>query len=153
MWGELHELKEIEIALPETIDSGKANRLFRELGATLFYDVYAFEAENSEIWQSESLLSIRLLNGGFEVDAQNDFDNISVGYLLATRPSGDQQKALILIANIISVFGGVATYQTEPFDQRVIQADWDRCNSYLLKEWGEEPGSESLRIMIEENYS
>ena len=153
MWGELHELKEIEITLPETIDTGKANRLFRELGATLFYDVYAFEAEETEIWQSESLLCITLSKDGIKVDAQDDFNHITAEYLLATRPSNDQLKALNLITKIISKFNGTATYQGAPFNKDTVQKDWDNCNNYLLKEWGEQPGSESLRVMIEENYA
>ena len=44
MWGELHEEKEVDITLPEPMEAGKGNRLFRELGATLHYDVYDFAA-------------------------------------------------------------------------------------------------------------
>jgi hypothetical protein len=101
MWGELHESKQIEITLPETISAGKANRLFRELGATLHYDVYSFDAEKSELWQSCDVVSIHLLKDGAEVDAQDDFNQINAVYLLATSPSHHQQEALKIITNII----------------------------------------------------
>jgi len=152
MWGELHESKQIEIALPETISAGKANRLFRELGATLHYDVYSFEAESSELWQSD-LLHIELKKDENVVDAQDDFNQIIAIYLLASRPSNDQPKALKLITKIVTEFNAIANYQGCPFLEQSVQEDWDNCNDYLLKEWGEQPGSESLRIMIEENHA
>lgn len=152
MWGELHESKQIKIVLPETISAGKANRLFRELGATLHYDVYSFEAEHSEPWQSD-LLHIELKKDESIVDAQEDFNHITAIYLLASRPSSDQPKALKLITKIITAFNAKATYQDCQFSEQSIQKDWDSCNDYLLKEWGEQPGSESLRIMIEENHA
>jgi hypothetical protein len=34
-----------------------------------------------------------------------------------------------------------------------VQSDWDKSHDFLLKEWGEEPGSESLRRMIEEAHA
>ncbi len=49
MWGELHEQKEIIVSLPEKIEAGKGSRILRELGATLHYDVYSFEAKKYEI--------------------------------------------------------------------------------------------------------
>lgn len=151
MWGELHEEKKISISLPELVQAGMGNRLLRELGATLHYDVYSFEAEQAEIWQSDALLDIEIRRDGVEVDAQEDFNEIIVIYPLSIRPSSDQQKALELISKIVSKFNGKACYKGQPFVIEIVQNDWDSCNDYLLKEWGEEPGSESLRRMIEEN--
>ncbi len=153
MWGYLHESKKIELQLPEKIDAGKANRLFRELGAKLHYDVYSFKADRSEPWQSEDLLSIHLKLNGVEVDAQDDFDQIDAIYLFATRPSSDQVKVLCLIEKIVKVFSAKCIYKGKAFHAEDVQKDWDAANDFLLKEWGEEPGSESLRIMIEQNYA
>ena len=153
MWGELHEVKEVIASLASAMDAGKGNRLFRELGATLHYDVYGFNALKNEIWQSESVLNISLLLNGVEVDAQEDFDEIRMAFPLATRPSSDQSPALELMGTIIHAFGATATYQGEAYSTQAVQDDWDACTSYLLKEWGEEPGSESLRRMIEESHA
>ncbi len=153
MWGDLHEQKEIVISLPEPVSAGKGNRLLRELGASLHYDVYGFNASLHELWQSESILYLELLSAENKVDAQEGFDAISIKYPLATRPSSDQAPALALIQKIIDKFGGVATYESRAFSVGLVQADWDECNSELLSEWGEEPGSATLRRMIEENYA
>jgi|GEM_PF-2678267 len=153
MWGDLHEKKDIKIALPKAIEAGVGNRLLRELGAMLHYDVYSFEARESEVWQSRSLLYIELRMNEVEVDAQEDFNQIVVSFPLATRPSSDQSQALELVEKLIKKFNGNATYQGSPFSKESVQKDWDTCNDFLLKEWGEEPGSESLRRMIEESYA
>ncbi len=153
MWGDLHESKKLILVLPEKIEAGKANRLFRELGADLHYDVYSFKAEHAEPWQSESLLYIDLKVNGVKVDAQEDFDQIDAIYLFATRPSSDQGKVLYLLEKIIEKFDAKCEYDGKKFDPIEVQKDWDSVNDFLLKEWGEEPGSKSLRIMIEENYA
>ncbi len=153
MWGYLHEEKKIIIELPAEIEAGKGNRLLRELGATLHYDIYGFDAKFSEVWQSDSILHLHLFKEGIEVDAQDNFDEIHICYPLATRPSSDQPPTLELMSKIIGTFGGLASYQGQSFSAQTVLDDWDKCNSFLLKEWGEEPGSHSLRRMIEENHA
>ena len=153
MWGELHEEKSIDIKLNVEISGGKANRLFNELGATLHYDVYSFDIDNYENWQAESLLHITLKNNGNEVDAQDDFDEIIASYPFALRPSSDQRKVICLIEALIKTFDGEAFYNSNIFSIESTQLDWGTCNDFLLKEWGEEPGSKSLAIMIAENYA
>jgi len=153
MWGELHEEKIVEIILDCTINAGKANRIFRELGAELFYDVYAFKAQENESWQSETLLGITLKLDGVEVDAQDDFNKIEASFLFASRPSSDQSKALALIEKLLMMFNGKGIYEGCAFTASDVQKDWDCCSDFLLKEWGEEPGSKSLAIMIHESYA
>lgn len=153
MWGELHEEKTVELLLDELITPGKANRLFKELGATLHYDVYSFEASENENWQSESLLHVALFKNNEEVDARDDFNKVSLSYPFAVRPSSDQGNVIALIQNVIASFKAEAFYQNKPFDPNRVQEDWDCCNTFLLKEWGEEPGSMGLARMIHENYT
>ncbi|MGI1678239.1 MAG: hypothetical protein K6L75_05885 [Cellvibrionaceae bacterium] len=153
MWGDLHEEKTVDLVLEETIPSGKANRLFKELGATLHYNVYSFEASESENWQSESILDVTLYRNDTEVDAQDDFNEIILSYPFAVRPSSDQGKAIVLVQKIISAFNAKAFYQNSQFNSNKVQEDWDGCNTFLLKEWGEEPGSMGLARMIYENYT
>ncbi len=153
MWGDLHEEKEIIVNLSSRISAGTGNRYFRELGATLYTDVYAFDAPDYENWQSETLLQMELYLAGEEVDAHEDFDEIHISYLLASRPSSDQSKVLWLVSKIIKKFDGSGTYKNKPFSPELVQEDWDACNEYLLKEWGEEPGSMGLARMIDENYA
>ena len=78
---------------------------------------------------------------------------IRLSFPFACRPSSDQSFALELIEKVTLAFSGSATYQGKEFVRRLVQENWDHCTTFLLKEWGEEPGSESLRRMIEENYA
>lgn len=59
MWGELHESKSVSLHLPRIWSAGEGNIIFKKLGATLFYDVYSFEAEAFDEWQSETLAGVQ----------------------------------------------------------------------------------------------
>ncbi|MFL0801207.1 MAG: hypothetical protein K6L80_12200 [Agarilytica sp.] len=94
-----------------------------------------------------------LFKNNEEVDAQDDFNKVILSYPFAVRPSSDQDNAITLIHNVIAAFKAEAFYQNEQFDPNKVQEDWDLCNTFLLKEWGEEPGSMGLARMIHENYT
>ena len=153
MWGDLHEEKPFEIVLPARVSAGLGNRKFRELGATFYYDVYAFDAPCSPGWQSDTVLNIDLYLETAEVDAQEDFDRIVATYPFASRPSSDQASAIELVMRIAAAFDGAVNYKGEKMSPEQVQADWDNCTNYLMKEWGEEPGTEELARMIQENCS
>jgi hypothetical protein len=153
MWGDLHEEKSLEIALPTRVNAGAGNRKLREIGATLYYDVYAFDAPDAREWQSETLLDLDLFLDESEVDAQEDFNRIVAKYPFASRPSSDQAIAIELVYQIADSFDATVRYNGVPMSPRDVQADWDTCSDYLMKEWGEEPGSQELARMIHENCS
>ncbi len=152
MWGELYETEVFSIKLRGEVEPGKGNRVFRELGATLYYDVYGFPAKSAENWQSDSLLAVRLLRSNVEVSAHEAFDTVELTYFFATSPSSVQQSALDLVENTAAQFGGRITYRDTDYDREGVLDHWDQQSSELLREWGEEPGSFELRRMIEENY-
>ncbi|MEM0910040.1 MAG: hypothetical protein AAGJ37_03640 [Pseudomonadota bacterium] len=76
-----------------------------------------------EIWQSETLIDIALFADNASVDAQEDFNKISVLYPFSRRPSSDQIRALELTKKIITFCGGSATYQSEPFKIKNVLED------------------------------
>lgn len=152
MWGELYETEVFSIRLSGEVQPGRGNRVFRELGAVLHYDVYDFPAESGENWQSDSLLAVKLLKGNDEVDAQEAFDTVELSYFFATRPGSDQQSALDLVEKVAARFGGRIINRDTDYDRERLLDRWDQQSSELLREWGEEPGSFELRRMIEENY-
>lgn len=152
MWGELHEEKSVTILLDDLCTAGQGNILLRGLGFTLYYDVYSFDARQSEPWQSETIASVFLFHDDVESDAQDDFNRLSLSYLLASRPSSDIDVFLALVERVATAFQGRLVYNGRPATVVDIRKDFVFCVDFLLKEWGEEPGSESLRIMIEENH-
>ncbi|MBY5991154.1 hypothetical protein [Ferrimonas balearica] len=155
MWGELHEEKTVCVMLPSVWCAQEGHRVFSELGATLFDDVYGFALNPEEVedWQSETLLDIVLMFKGREVTHSDKFDQVVLSYLFASRPIADQCRALELIEALVSMLGGIANYGNEAFSMEAVRRDWDRCNEFLYEQWREEPGSEQLAIMIEENYT
>ncbi len=87
------------------------------------------------------------------MDAQENFNEIRLSYPFAVRPSSDQGKAIALIQKVMEAFDANAFYKNKQFDPKKVQCDWDKCNFFLMKEWGEEPGSLGLARMIHENYT
>jgi hypothetical protein len=106
----------------------------------------------SEAWQSETITDVSLFRDDEESDAQKDFDRIALGYLLATRPSSDIDVFLALVERVLAAFQGRLVYNGQPVTLVEIRKEFASCVDFLMKEWGEEPGSESLAIMIQENY-
>lgn len=150
---EFHEEKLVTVRLTSSCSAGAGNLLFRKLGFNLHYDVYALAASHAEPWQSDQIADVSLYFDGAEVDAQDDFDQIVMSYLLASRPSSDIDLFLDLVEKVTSEFDGTFEYTGREMTIRDVRSEFVSCVDSLLKEWGEEPGSESLAIMIEENYS
>ena len=151
MWGDLHEMKEIELQLDTAVNPGSANRVLRSLGFALHYDIYSYDSPGPNNWQSESLLYVSLFLDTEEVDAQSRFDRIVFHYPFATRASSDQPIALDLVESVAKETGADILYNGSRYIREATQSDWDECAAFLLREWGEEPGSLELRRMIEEN--
>ena len=72
---------------------------------------------------------------------------------MAIRPSSDIDLFLDLVEKVAFEFGGTIEYAGRVMIISEIRSEFVSCVDSLLKEWGEEPGSESLAIMIEENFS
>jgi hypothetical protein len=153
MTSEFHEEKLVTVRLAGRCTAGAGNIAFRKLGFNLHYDVYAFAASHAEPWQSDQIADVDLYFDGAEVDAQDDFDQVVMRYLLASRPSSDIDLFLDLVEKVSSEFGGTLEYAGREMTKSDVRGEFVSCVDSLLKEWGEEPGAESLAMMIEENYS
>lgn len=153
MGDDFHEEKLVTVRLTSSCSAGAGNLLFRRMGFNLHYDVYAFAASHAEPWQSDQIADVSLYSGDVEVDAQDDFDQIVLSFLLASRPSSDIDLFLNLVERVTSEFGGTIEYAGRVMTISDIRSEFMSCVESLLNEWGEEPGSESLALMIEEKYS
>lgn len=153
MGDDFHEEKLVTVRLTSSCSAGAGNLLFRKLGFNLHYDVYAFAASHAEPWQSDQIADVSLYSDDVEVDAQDDFDQIVMSFLLASRPSSDIDLFLTLVERVSFEFGGTIEYAGRVMTISDIRSEFKSCVDSLLKEWGEEPGSESLALMIEEKCS
>ncbi|UWQ03520.1 hypothetical protein K3X44_15485 (plasmid) [Aliiroseovarius crassostreae] len=148
-----HQEIEVSIRLSARQEPGTLNRILKSLGAILHYDVYSFPRSSpGPNWQSENLASVYLFCDGKEVDAQEKVDQIQLRYPLATIGAEHVNSFASLVAKLSNAPQAEAT-----LDGRVVDADGivqhcDGLASDLMEQWGEEPGSKSLRVLIEENY-
>lgn len=151
--GSLFEEIPVELVLNEQIPPGRLNRILKELGATLHYDVYGFARSGKHpIWQSEDFASVDLFIAGERADAQDGADKIVLSYPMATIPSSYINQFLDLAFALAERLETPVLLSGKPIDRDALLAEFDEAVGRLMSEWGEEPGSESLAIMIETQY-
>lgn len=140
----------VSIPFEQEYSAGKVNRILKSLGATLYYDVYSFDrSEKGPIWQSESFAYTDLFCKGVRVDAQETSDCLELIFPLATIGSEYIGKFTELVEKCAEAFQATPLYKGEVTSKERLLSVCDNFVSRLMAEWGEEPGSESLRIMIE----
>jgi len=155
MTDSFHEEVAVELRLDTTLSAGALNRALRGLGFKLDYDVYSMSRPDEgahPVWQSECLVEVELLRGGEPVDAQDGCDTLRLVYPLATIDSSMTDPFLGAVDAVKAAFGGSLLLAGELVTTSDVSAYMTACITKLMEEWGEEPGSESLRLMIEANY-
>ena len=145
-----HQMVSVRFNLARLISAGALNRIMKELGATLHYDVYGFDrVDEHPIWQSESFAYVTLYRGGEIVDAQEEVDSIALEFPLATIGSEYIPRFVELVEKLSSACDASPEIAGEICSARQILEHLDSLTTSLLEDWGEEPGSKSLRVLIE----
>lgn len=148
-----YQMVHVELELGKNFSAGRVNRIIKEAGGTLSYDVYGFKrTDKAPVWQSGSYLYLSLYSDGERVDAQEAADKIVLEYPMATIGSEFISKFADVAEKLASAFEVKALLNGKVCDRDGLIAHCEDIVSRLMSEWGEEPGSESLRIMIEQNY-
>jgi len=145
-----HQMISVELKLEKQYSSGEVNRIMKEAGATLYYDVYGFERpEKGPVWQSESYIYVTLFFNSKEVDAQECANKIKLQYPMATIGSEYISKFANTVALLSSHFDVPITLDGKHTDKNGLIYYCENVVTELMNEWGEEPGSEALRMLIE----
>lgn len=147
-----YQIISVSFKLGKQYSAGEINRILKEAGATLHYDVYGYKRSNKgPIWQSESYIYVTLFCKGKEVDAQESIDKIELQYPMATISSEYISKFVDAVMELASIFDVAALLNGKPSDKKSLISYCENIVTVLMNEWGEEPGSKSLRILIEQN--
>lgn len=150
---QFHQIVSVLVHFGKLHSPGEVNRIFKTLGAKLHYDVYGFDRlEKGPVWQSESYAYITLFRDQNEVDAQDSSDSVELQYPLATIGSEYIEKFADLAVRVAEAFNTQPKINGETVDRQSIISLCEDLASDLMSEWGEEPGSRTLRILIESNY-
>lgn len=145
----------VNLRFNRTVSPGEVNRQLKATGFRLYYDVYSMPrpdpAPHPE-WQSDHSIAVDLLMDEDEVDAQESCNALRLAYPLATIDSALIDHFLSKVHEVQARLGG----ELRRNDQVTNLSELSRCLtdavSRLLVEWGEEPGSKDLRLMIENSY-
>lgn len=150
-----HESVEPRLKLNRVLSPGEANRVLKSLGFKLHYDCYDFPRPDPKPhpnWQSDALVSLAMYRNGEEVDAQEECDELGFQYLLASLDAALVDPFLELVVTTQSAFGGVVEFSGKESSIDDIRRYIDSCITELMTEWGEEPGSKTLDILIASSY-
>lgn len=143
----------VELDLISKISPGYINRILREMGAILDYDVYSFpRKDNHPIWQSESYAYVDLYINGNRVDAQDEVDRLKLIYPMATIPTQFITRFVEVTIELSDRLNVTPKFEDQKVDMSGLTKIFDKIVSELMTTWGEEPGSESLAILIESNF-
>ncbi|WP_323774420.1 hypothetical protein [Alcanivorax sp.] len=147
-----NQIVSVVIELGRLYSPGEINRIMKESGAVLHYDVYGFDrTEKGPIWQSETYIYVALFCEGEEVDAQESVDKIELQYPMATIGAEYISKFSDTTLNIASKFDSEVLLDGKAIDKEALVSHCESLITELMNEWGEEPGSQTLRILIEQN--
>ena len=150
-----HERVSIAIRLGRTAPPGELNQQMKGLGFTLDYDVYSMPRPESAPyanWESRQLAVVYLYKDGNEVDAQDECDTVELRYPLATINSAHVEPFLRTLEATHARLGGSLLLSNAPTTVEAVSQHITQCITDLLENWGEEPGSKSLRRMIMESH-
>ena len=144
----------IVLRLASPRSAGVLNRILRDAGATLSYDVYNFDrVDKHPVWQSESFAHVELLADGKGVDPQDAADEVRLVYPMATIPSSFILTFVDLVFLLADRLAAAVLADGQVVAHDDLLAELDQITTSLMEAWGEEPGSESLAIMIEGRYA
>lgn len=153
MNNDFYEAVYVKIELPEKMHSGKLSRILKSLGATLDYDIYSFYRKDEyPEWQSDIYMMLKLSHNNREVDAQDNADSISLDYPMASIGTEYISRFANKAFEISAALDGKVTLEQKVISKTELVDYLDGIAGRLLAEWGEEPGSKNLAIMVENSY-
>ncbi|MEZ5442503.1 MAG: hypothetical protein R3F15_13585 [Lysobacterales bacterium] len=145
-----HEQVTFEVIPSKALSGGELNIVMQSLGMVLYYDVYALPCpERGEPWQSETIANIDTIIGGEVADARDGCEKMLVSYPLATLSSSYVGRFIDTLFALAGAVSGRVERSEAKIDREAARLIIGDCISELLEEWGEEPGSKELRILIE----
>ena len=145
-----HQMVSVLFPLDRALSPGAVNRVMKSLGATLHYDVYGFDRDDEHpIWQSGSYVYVSLLREGKEVNAQDDCDAIELRYPLATVSSEYVSRFVDVVNKLESQLAVKPRIGGHVVNGDLVASHCEALVTELMQEWGEEPGSKQMRVLIE----
>ena len=141
-----------QILLRQPLAAGSLNVVMKTVGMQLFYDTYAMPREGDGIpWQSDTYANVDTFLGGQRSDAQDGCDRLVVSYPLATIDARYIPKFAELLEKLSAATQGELEYEGQTVTGSQVEQVLRRQATLLMEEWGEEPGSKELRVLIETN--
>ena len=149
---DITESVQVALRLGRLVPPGELNKALRSLGFRLYYDVYGLPRASGEPWQSEVVIDVQLYRDGARVDAQDACDQVVLIYPFATVPTPCIDVFTAKAEAASNELGGELLLDGKRTSPSELNEFLVGLASDLMREWGEEPGSEEVTRIIESNY-
>lgn len=151
----LHEVEEVELQANPARPVHELLPMFRSLGFTLHDDVVSLDRRGRvPPWQCDSIVEVEVRSGGEEVYGFEDgeWDAIRLRYLFATLPADLIDRFIDVVFAVSHALSLPVHYRGAEVDEASLRRLFAEVQADLAAETGEEPGSQSLAILIHSTY-
>jgi hypothetical protein len=158
---EYHEKETIVLKAPQPLDRTTLDKWLRKRGFRSEDEFYYLPRKGRcEPWQTSTIVSLDVRRAGSSVyETEEDmaeglatnWDELRADYLLATLPRDYIASMVFEIDALVMQFGLKVEYQGETMAATELEMHLNAVADQLSKEW-DAPGSETLAILIEQQY-
>jgi hypothetical protein len=150
----LHEVETVTIQAEEPQSIAALLPLFKRLGFSLHDDVLSLDrSDRNPPWQHSSIVEVELLHNGEEVfDVEDYWDTMHIKYLFASLPYELAEKFVEVAFSISKSLSLPLIHRGEVVTSILLRQRFMSYKEEILAETGDEPGSESLAILIQSTY-
>jgi hypothetical protein len=150
----LHESESFEIRLEKPIAGKAVIAYFKGIGASL-EDDFILEDRKDTVppWQTSSIYTVECSLSGVAVyPDESQVDCLTFDYLFSSLPARFYPRFAEVLQRSAEQFDGSIYYDARVISPRDMNPLFDSWVSDLRDEISEEPGTESLSILIEELF-
>lgn len=156
-----HEEETVFLRSPQPQQRTALDRWLRQRGFQAVDDFYNLKRKGRcEPWQTSTIVTLSIRRDGDDVyETEEDlaegeattWDELKADYLLATLPRDCIVPLVCEIEALATAFNLSIKYLGEPVDSGELLNRLNAIADQLSRDW-DEPGSESLAILIEQQY-
>jgi hypothetical protein len=152
-YSKLHESESVHLLLGHRVLVAELRPHFIEAGFTEEDDFFFLPRQDGCYpWQSNDIVTVDFFDGDRQVDCDGVCDRAHFNYLFASLPAAHIATFVSTLGWFRGVLGGELEHRSEMLDPDGVRSKFDGYIRDLLDEVNEQPGSESLAILIQDSY-
>lgn len=152
-YSKLHESESVHLLLGRRVPVAELRTHFIEAGFVEEDDFFFLPRQDGQHpWQSEDIVTADFFDGDQQVDCEGICDRVHFSYLFASLPATHIATFISTLGWFRGALGGELEHRSEKLDPDGVRSKFDGYLRDLIDEIYEQPGSESLAILIQDSY-